>query len=136
MACLDTTVLIDLSGRGIRGASRRAKETIIALVGDGESLVTTRFNVAELYVGVERSDEPRRELAKVARILSDLAILEFDDRAARVFGFLMGHTRRIGRPVGDMDALIAAVSIANGQSLVTRNPKHFVSLPGLEIHAY
>jgi predicted nucleic acid-binding protein len=42
----------------------------------------------------------------------------------------------IGRPAGDMDTLIAAIALAHGQRLVTRNPKHFADVPGLIVESY
>jgi len=85
MACLDTTMLIDLAGRSDR-LRKRALDKIKELVKRGENLVTTRFNVAELSIGIARSDNPRAEEAVVHSLLADLGILEFDDKAAWVFG--------------------------------------------------
>jgi len=106
------------------------------LVDRGESLVTTRFNVAELYVGVCRSDHPDHEEKAVAAILEDIGVLEFDDRSARVFGLVTAHLQRIGRPAGDMDVLIAATALAAGEGLVTLNPSHFADIPGLTVEQH
>jgi predicted nucleic acid-binding protein len=38
--------------------------------------------------------------------------------------------------VGDMDVLIAAVAMANGHILVTRNINHFAQIPGLGLDSY
>jgi predicted nucleic acid-binding protein len=35
-----------------------------------------------------------------------------------------------------MDVLIAAVAMANGQELITRNPRHFADIPGLVVATY
>ena len=35
-----------------------------------------------------------------------------------------------------LDVFIAAVALANGQRLVTRNPSHFANIPDLVIEAY
>ena len=55
MACLDTSFLLDVAGRGGRQLKARAREKLASLVEGGEALATTRFNVAELWVGVERT---------------------------------------------------------------------------------
>lgn len=136
MACLDTTVLLDLQGRSGRGKKRRAAELVRRLVAAGEDLVTTRFNVAELWVGVERSSDPKREESRVEKLLAGLGILEFDAAAARVFGAVTAHLQKLGRPAGDMDVLIASVAIANDHILVTRNAKHFADIPGLGVECY
>lgn len=61
MACLDTTILIDAAGRGGRGLRARAREKLASLVDAGEVLTTTRFTVAELWVGVERPTAKERK---------------------------------------------------------------------------
>ena len=78
MACLDTNALLDASSK--KGRYREAARAIIAeLTQSGEMLCTTRFNVAELFVGVERSDDASRESARVAEALDRIVILEFED---------------------------------------------------------
>jgi len=135
VACLDTTILVDL----IRHRSKlrpRALQKLQQLLNRGELLVTTRLNVAELYVGVERSDEPEREEQAVQEALQGLGILDFEQRAARLFGRISAHLQEIGRPAGDMDVLIAATSMAGGHCLITRNPAHFQDIPELTLESY
>lgn len=136
MACLDTSVLLDLCGRGGKARRQRAAQFLRDLIRQHEPLTTTRFNVAELYVGVARSTDAKREHAKVQRVLEGLEILEFDDVAARLFGQLTAHLQVLGRPAGDMDVLIASVALAAGHSIVTGNPRHFADLPEIDIRSY
>lgn len=136
MACLDTTVLIDMMGRGGKRIQGLARTAVRDLLARDHPLVTTRFNVAELYVGVERSTDRARELAKLEASLEPLQVLEFDDRAARLFGRFTSALAQLGRPAGDMDVLIASVCVANGHALLTRNPKHFADIAELELLAY
>jgi predicted nucleic acid-binding protein len=135
MACLDTNVLIDL-GNPRRTGRRKAVELIAAAIRGGEAICTTRFNVAELRVGLERSNDRAPEGRRVQRALSTLIILEFDAAAAEHFGRAQAHQLNLGRPVGDMDILIAAVCLANGQRLITRNAKHFADVQGLVVESY
>ena len=53
-------------------------------------------------------------------------IFNFDDSAARVFGTVFRIRDSIGRPIDDMDALIAASALSMGATLATRN------IPGFE----
>jgi len=135
MACLDTTILIDLAGRT---ASRReqAARKIEELAGRGQGLVTTRFNVAELYVGVSQSKRPQEDEKAIHTLLSEFEILEFNDAAAKLFGFVTGFLQQIGKPAGDMDVLIAATAMAYGHTLVTRNSRHFRHIPHLIVEEY
>jgi predicted nucleic acid-binding protein len=136
MATLDTTILVDL-------LRRRSKhhQTAVAKLADlasrGDSLLTTRFNVAELEVGIELSDDPPRDRRNVDLLLAEIGILEFEALAAGIFAKITVEKRREGTSIGDMDALIAATSLAAGQALlVTRNPSHFANIPGLDVEDY
>jgi predicted nucleic acid-binding protein len=135
MACLDTTILIDLAGRD-SPRKEQAVQKIEELAGKGQTLATTRFNVAELYVGVARSVRPLEDERAIAALLSEFEVLEFNDAAARVFGSVTGFLQQIGRPAGDMDVLIAATAMAHGHSLITRNSKHFRHIPTLIVEDY
>ena len=136
MACLDTSVLLDLLGRGGRPRRRQAADVVRRLIAGGESLTTTRFNVAELWVGVARSRDRAREERAIAAVLGGLQVLEFDAAAARVFAEITGYLQRLGRPAGDMDVLIGAVALVNEEGLVTRDAKHFARMPGLKVESY
>jgi predicted nucleic acid-binding protein len=136
LPCLDTTVLIDLAPRADPTRYHRATNALAPLTSAGQVLCTTRLNVAELWVGVERSKDRALELSKIEAVLNGMPVLELDDAAARLFGVLQAHVLGIGRPAGDIDTLIAAVAMANGQPLVTRNLAHFANFPGLVVHSY
>jgi tRNA(fMet)-specific endonuclease VapC len=135
MACLDTTILIDLAGR-TSPRKEQAVRKIEELAGKGQGLATTRFNVAELYVGVSRSRRAQEDEKAVCTLLSEFEILEFNDAAARLFGFITGFLQQIGKPTGDMDVLIAATAMAYGHTLITRNSKHFRHIPHLIVEEY
>ena len=135
MACLDTTILVDAS-RGSPKAKKSARSKMRELIKRREPLATTRFNVAELYVGVARSEDPRAEQKAVRNLLRDLIILEFDDEATWLFGRITAYLWGVGRPAGDMDVLIAATAMAAGHSLVTRNQSHFKNVPQLVVEKY
>jgi tRNA(fMet)-specific endonuclease VapC len=135
MACLDTTLLIDLGGRAAPRKEQAARK-IEELAAKGQVLVTTRFNVAELYVGVARSRHPEEDEKAIQTLLSRFEILEFTDAAARLFGFITGFLQQMGKPAGDMDVLIAATAMAYGHTLVTRNSRHFRHIPHLTVEEY
>lgn len=136
MACLDTTFLLDLHGKSGRRAAARAADLLRAISDREEQVVTTRFNVAELYVGLERSVRPEAESGMIEAIISTFEVLEFDDASARHFGRITARLQLMGRPAGDMDVLIAAVCIAGGHGLVTRNPRHFIDIEDLIVESY
>jgi predicted nucleic acid-binding protein len=135
MAVLDTNILIDL-GNPHRNGHAKAVALAASVTRRGEAVCTTRFNIAELRVGLERSDDPIAEERRIARALSSLSILEFDETGAEQFGRIQAQLFALGRPIGDMDVLIAAVCVVNGQSLITRNQKCFVNIVGLAVEPY
>lgn len=135
MACLDTTILIDLIGRrSVR--KRQAVRKIKELAEEGQALATTRFNVAELYVGLARSARPKDDEEAIGTLLREFEVLEFNDAAARVFGSITGFLQQIGKPAGDMDVLIASTAMVHGHSLITRNARHFRHIPHLIVEDY
>ncbi len=136
MACLDTTILIDLL-RSNAERKRRALAKIEELANRSELIVTTRLNLAELYVGIELSDNPRRDAQRLWDVLQHIdGFIEFDDSAAKAFGQITAHLRRSGLPAGDMDVLIASTALAKGHSLVTGNASHFANIPRLAVESY
>ena len=135
MACLDTTILIDLLGK-TAPRKQQAVRKIKALAEQGQTLATTRFNAAELYVGVARSKRPEEDENAIRTLLRDFEVLEFTGAAARVFGSITGLLQRMGKPAGDMDVLIAATAMVHGHSLITRNARHFRHIPHLVVEEY
>jgi tRNA(fMet)-specific endonuclease VapC len=135
VAVLDTSIAIELLRRRPTARLRGSMDAIRRATDAGEPLSTTRFNAAELYTGAEAASDPPDEFERISAFLGGLRVLEFDDPAARVFGQIMDHLRRIGRPTGDMDALIASVALAHRESVITRNARHFADVPGLIVNA-
>jgi predicted nucleic acid-binding protein len=90
--------------------------------------------LAELHVGVERlSSGARRNRLKeyLDYLENDLyrgRVLDFDAAAATSFGRLVAARMRLGRPIQQMDALIAAVAHAHGATLATRDIDGFAHL--------
>ncbi len=136
MAVADTSFLLDLArGPGSRiGGKARAR--LRGLRAADDPLATTRFNVAELLVGVARSRDPDAERRKIENLLRPFTILEFHAGSAEAFGRIVGHLQATGIPIGDMDALIGAVALKAGHAVVTRNVRHFGRIPGLQVITY
>lgn len=136
MALLDTTVLIDLARRREAPAHERARAVVARLLAGGQTLFTSRINEAEFRVGPEMSRDRKRELERVERILAGMVVLEFNADAAKRYAVIKAAMFKRGRPAGDCDTLIASVALANGQSLLTRNPRHFAGIPSLTVDSY
>jgi toxin FitB len=55
-------------------------------------------------------------------------ILAFDLTSAEIYGQVVTKRTRAGRPIQTMDAMIAAICIAHGATLATRNVRDFEGL--------
>lgn len=94
----------------------------------------TAVTVAELSYGVarlpigRRRDRMAEEVTAVVRDEFSDRILVFDVAAAERFGALVADRLTIGRPIGILDAQIAAVCLQHGASLATRNTRDFEDL--------
>jgi len=136
VALLDTTVLVDLGRRPDAPPHHRARTAVHELIAGGQTLFASRINEAEFLVGPEMSRDREKELDRVNRILAGIVILEFSDEAARHYAVIKSSLLKRGRPAGDCDMLIAAVALANGLPMLTRNPRHFSNIFGLVVNGY
>ena len=99
-----------------------------------ESIYLCTPVLAELHCGVLRLREGRRKdhlRTAIERIENQLfrgRILTFDIAAAKQYGRVTTIRERAGRPIGQMDALIAAIALSNRATLATRNIGDFVGL--------
>ena len=94
-------------------------------------LFTTAITVAEILHGVELLPKGKRrdQLLQEAEAMfaADFAdrVLLFDERAARMFGTVAVARRVQGRPIGVLDAQVAALLRVHGATLATRNTNDF-----------
>jgi tRNA(fMet)-specific endonuclease VapC len=91
--------------------------------------------IGELVYGAYHSGPSHvaANLALVANLQKQFASLPFDDRAAQEYGQLREYLGRLGLLIGPNDLLIAAISLANGLTLVTHNTNEFSRVPGLAL---
>ena len=90
--------------------------------------------LAELRHGAERLENGRRK-NNLKHAIDQLEtqgyrdrILPLDAGAAAEFGRLMVHRERAGRRMQTMDALIAAIAVAHGACVATRDTSDFSDL--------
>lgn len=90
----------------------------------------------ELRFGWLRMPDGQRKDA-VGRFVQDvvgtLPVLPYDAAAARIHAELRQSRERAGFTLPFVDGQIAAVAIAHGLTLVTRNTKDFAELAGLRL---
>lgn len=81
--------------------------------------------VAELAKGIVMAGWGLRQWNDLSDWLRELVILPYDLRVSYVWGQLAGQTQSKGRPRPINDMWIAAVALANGVPLATRNVKDY-----------
>ena len=122
---LDTDVVVDF----LRGEERAAKR--ISELG-GNIAISTPV-LAELYFGAEASTRRTERIQEIERLLEHVGLVAFNSPAAAAYGRIRNQLRGTGRPIGEMDTLIAAIAMANQVTLATRNVKHFGRIKGLRV---
>ena len=98
---------------------------------DAATMFLTAVSEAELRFGVAILPAGRRRNALEAAMRRWLErgfaerILPFDSAAAEAYAEIAADRRQAGRPIGEADCQIAAISRSRGASLVTRNVRDF-----------
>lgn len=128
MVCLDTDCLIDLDRNDDKALAKVAE-----LSDNGELLFTTIINVAEYYAGTFRS-KTKGAVENARDYLQQFSVLMLDEDSALLWGRLYGELK--SSAIGDRDLFIACIALANKQTLITRNKKHFERVPGLEVEGW
>lgn len=96
-----------------------------------QNLYTTAVTLAEVTFGVEIMPEGRRKAllrSRTEEIFNDgfrSRILPFDDRAARLYGVSVAAARAKGKSILIADGQIAAIALANGFTIATRDTAPF-----------
>jgi tRNA(fMet)-specific endonuclease VapC len=128
VACLDTDCLIDLARNDEKAIAKVAE-----LSDSGELLFTTIINVAEYYAGTFRS-KTRGAVESARDYLRQFSILVLDEDSVLLWGRLYSELK--SSAIGDRDLFIACIALANKQTLLTRNKKHFERVPGLQVEGW
>jgi tRNA(fMet)-specific endonuclease VapC len=72
-------------------------------------------------------------LNTVNQFIGLIRTTDFDQNAALEFGKIQAELRKIGRPTGEIDALIAAVARSQRYILITNNTRHFINISDLRL---
>lgn len=126
---LDTNFLID---------AERTDSALEAVIDDDDDVAIAAVTVAELLVGVNMADTKRRRVARdafVNDVLEAVPVITYDEEIARVHAELLVAVRRVGRPRGAHDLIIAATARATARTVLTRDGSAFADLPGVAVRA-
>ena len=99
---------------------------------DGQ-LCISAVTLMELMYGAEASAAVERNLRDIEGFAARLDVFPYDNEAAAHTGQLRAELRKIGRPIGPYDEMIAGHARSRGLVVVTHNIKQFENVPGIRL---
>ena len=125
---LDTGIAQDFIGRDAKvleraDAARRA----------GNRIGICTPVLGELWSGVEGSISRDKNLHRLRVALSRLVVWPYTNAAAEQFGRVIAELRRIGRPMQQIDIMVAAIALSLGNCTVVSKDTDLAAIPGLTV---
>lgn len=112
----------DICSYIIRKRSAGVQERLAALMP--EEICISVITRAELMYGLKRLPQNHRLQVEVRRFLRLVRVLAWGEEAADYYAEIRHRLLSAGQPIGEMDMMIAAHSLAAGAVLVTNNVRH------------
>jgi predicted nucleic acid-binding protein len=102
---------------------------------DDDELAVAAVTIAEYRVGIELADSIERAANRaraLAAIASTVDVLDYTEGTAAHHARLIAHARKMGRPRGAHDLIIAAHAVETDRMVVSRDAAaRFGDLPGV-----
>jgi tRNA(fMet)-specific endonuclease VapC len=127
---LDTNICIHAIKRNAPEVTRRLEKT------SPEEVAISSIVAAELWTGVIKSREQKRNERALKEFLAFVEVLNWPADAAEVYGKIRAALEAKGRPIGAMDLLIATHAVHERATLVTRNRDEFTRVDGLKVDSF
>ena len=89
--------------------------------------------LAELWYGVEKSASRNKNAARLRRILPEFTIWPLTEEGAEEYGRIAAELKRLGRPIGKIDMLIAAIALSLGNTTVVSADLDLKVVSGLKV---
>lgn len=115
---------------------KRRPETLVdKFEKHAETLNVSVITAAELRFGAQKAARPK--LAELVEAFLDrLAILDWTDEVTPHYARIRSELELSGKPIGNMDLLIASHAVSQGMTVVTNNLKHFSNVSGLKVELW
>jgi tRNA(fMet)-specific endonuclease VapC len=91
------------------------------------------ITVGELFTRALRANAPPKRRQSLLDFLGDVQVLDVTEAVARKFGEVRATLLDAGRPVPQMDLLIASTALVHNLTVVTHNTQDFADVPGLSL---
>jgi tRNA(fMet)-specific endonuclease VapC len=126
MKCLDTDLLVAI----LRG-KEEAKKAVDKLDEEAKN-ATTSVNAFELFFGANRSERKQENVKEASKLIERLTVFPLDTASSKKAAEISAKLSAKGETIDYRDAMIAAIAIENGLTLITRNQAHFKRIKGLQ----
>lgn len=131
MVCVDTTFIVDIL---------RGNKEVIGMASRLDKLKISKSIpapvISEILQGIHLSRNPESENNFALDLINSLNVLSLDKESAILAGDISSNLMKKGQEIGLIDCMIAAITITNDETLVTRNRKHFERIDNLKIESY
>ncbi|MEW6327120.1 MAG: type II toxin-antitoxin system VapC family toxin [Thermodesulfobacteriota bacterium] len=87
--------------------------------------------IGELFFGAFKSGRPKANAARIEEFAAINAVLACDIAVSREYGQIKERLHKKGHPIPENDIWIAAIAMAHGLTLVSRD-EHFKKIGGLK----
>lgn len=126
---LDTTFLVD---------AERVRSESVDAIDDEDDVAIAAITIAELLVGLELATKSQRAARArfVDDVLAAIPVIPYGAAVATHHAQLLSAVRRVGRPRGAGDLLVAATAKATGRMVVTADRAAFANLPGVTVRPH
>ena len=135
MVCLDSTFVIDI----LKGAEK-AEELEENIDNGGEDIFIASPSIIEvvrgLYLKSNIKNLKNNEKERTFKLINSLSVLDLDKNSAILAAKIEADLKNNGEIIDIEDVMIAAITINNNETLITRNKKHFERIKDLKIEAY
>ena len=135
MVCLDSTFVIDI----LKGAEK-AEELEENIDNRGEDIFIASPSIIEvvrgLYLKSNIKNLKNNEKERTFKLINSLSVLDLDKNSAILAAKIEADLKNNGEIIDIEDVMIAAITINNNETLITRNKKHFERIKDLKIEAY
>lgn len=105
---------------------------LLAAQNDSDIAIST-INLFELEYGMGKSDNRIKMDSYVATLCRRYVVLDFDRAASQQAGVIRALLDTRGTPIGPYDIQMAGIALSKNLTLVTRNTREFVRVPGLQV---
>jgi tRNA(fMet)-specific endonuclease VapC len=92
--------------------------------------------LGELWAGIEGSATRERNTQRLRRALSRLIVWPYTNDATTEYGRVFAELRRIGRPMQQIDIMIAAIAFSLGNCTVVSDDSDLHAVPGLVVESW